>query len=65
MIGVPGIKITQQGIFAVRRAAADLVARIEVAQDDRHAFAFEVAIDLFAQKQANILELYVTRSIAL
>ena len=44
--GVAREQIAEQGILAVRRAAADLVARVEVTHHDRDAFGFEERLDL-------------------
>ena len=52
-------------VFAVRGAAADLVARVEVAHDDRNARGFEIRLDPLAQKQADVLELHVAGGVAL
>ena len=51
-------KRSQSSAFlAVRRAAADLVTRVEVTHDDRDAFGFEERLELLAQKRADVLEL--------
>src|SRR6202035_1245089 len=56
--GVDGVareQIAEQCILAVGRTAADLVARVEVTHDDRHAFGFEERLDLLAQKRTYVL----------
>ena len=65
--GVDGVareEIAEQRVLAVRRAAADLVARVEVTHHDRDAFGFEERLDLLAQERADVLELHVAGSVA-
>ena len=65
--GVDGVareQIAEQCILAVRRTAADLVARVEVTHDDRDAFGFEERLDLLAQKRADVLEPDIAGSVA-
>jgi N-acetylmuramoyl-L-alanine amidase len=53
--GVPRKEIAEQGVFAVGRAAAHLIARIEVTHHHRDAFRFEECFDLFSQVRTEIL----------
>ena len=65
MGSVAGEKVAEQGIFTVRGAAADLVARVEVAQDNRNALRFEISLDALAQEQTNVFQLHIAGGIAL
>jgi hypothetical protein len=43
-------EVTEQRVLAVRRAAANLIARIEVANKRRHSLGFKKRLDLFAEE---------------
>src|SRR5436309_3544790 len=45
MHGMPGEKVAEQRVLAIRGSAADLVTRIEVAQDDRDSLRFKIGFD--------------------
>ena len=65
--GVDGVareEVAEQRVLAVRGAAADLVARVEVAHDDGDALGFEIRLDPLAQKRADVLELHIAGSVA-
>ena len=65
--GVDGVareEIAEQRVLAVRRAAAHLIARVEVAHHDRDAFRFEERFDLLAQERTDVLQLHVAGGIA-
>jgi hypothetical protein len=49
-------QVTEQCVLPVRRATSDLVARVEVTQDDRNALGFVERLDLLAQNGAYVLE---------
>src|SRR5580704_6486791 len=57
-------QIAEQCVLTVRRAAADLVTRVEVTHDDGNAFAFEERLDLLAQKWTYVPEPDITGSVA-
>ena len=46
--GMAGEEVAEQRVFAVRGAAADLVTRVEVAQDDGNTLGFKIRLDPLA-----------------
>ena len=48
MHGISGEQVADNGVFTVRRRTADLVARVEIAQDNRDALRFEISLDPLA-----------------
>ena len=63
--GMAREEVAEQHVFAVRGAAADLVAWVEVAQDHGDTFGFKIDLDPLAQKRADVLEFHIAGSIAL
>ena len=64
--GVDGVaceEVAEDVVLAVCRPAADLVARIKIAHGDGNTLGFEIGLDPFAQKRANVLELHVARGV--
>src|SRR5689334_567688 len=64
MDGVACEEVAKQCIFAVRWAAANLIAWIEVANHNWHSFGLKKGLDLVAQKWPDVLELDIAGSIA-
>src|SRR6478752_3472594 len=65
--GVHGMtreQIAEKIVFAIGRPAANLVARIEVAEHNRDALSRKMRLDLLAKERANVLQLDVPGSIA-
>jgi hypothetical protein len=46
--------VAEDCVFAVRRPAADLVARIEIPHHDRNFLCLKIRLDTLTQKQADI-----------
>ena len=65
MNGMARKEVAEEVVLAIRRSAADLIARIEVAHSDGNPLGLEKRLDPFTQKEADILELHITGSIAL
>ena len=66
--GVGGMtreEIAEDGVLGIGRAAADEVARIKIAHDQRDLFRLEIRLDALTQKQADVLELAVARGVVL
>ena len=49
-------EVAEHRVFTVRRPAADLIIRIEVAHHHRDALGLEVLPDMLSQKAADVLE---------
>jgi hypothetical protein len=62
--GVPREEIAEQRVFTVRRAAADLVARVKVTHHYRDAFRLKKRLDLLAHERADVVELHVAGGVA-
>ncbi len=64
MDGRAGHLVAQEAVGGVGRHAADEIAGINVLERDRQVLAFEVVGDLVAQKDTNVLVLFVARGVA-
>ena len=54
--GVPREEVAKNRVLAIRCTATDFITRIEITQRDRNTFGFEICLNFFAQKEANVFE---------
>ena len=62
--GVPREEVAKNRVLAIRCTATDFITRMEITQRDRNAFGFEIRLNFFAQKEANVFEFDVAGSVA-